>query len=532
MSDAGHLPGPLGNIARQVHARRGVDAQDAFAAAVCWWSAAIAPAARSIDWPVLVWGVFLSDVNQYTPSLSRELRQAGFEEETVGPPHLHSQPGEREVYGAVDALLGTAEAGHERSLLLTGDPLYRPPTGRRVSLHNYVFLRLAWDGKEYRPDKWQQSAPVTPPPVGVLWETSRHAWEQATRSLDAATTSRLMLFRRRSVVPAPGSVDLDGAALTELAQARAWALSQRPRVFLDATAAEMLDTIHRYEKAFAGAGPDAMLVRTHAHTHRIASVLAVADRSSLIRPQHLQAAWNLARRSCLDVQSLLGPRGTNIGAVVEDVDAQLRTIIHSHSKEISSPPSGHNSASALAGIEDDTAEQPTAASTAEVVPVRRRSTVVDSQVRDTGIVKTVKQWYGNRCQMCETVLRVPGQAGAYSEGAHIQAVGHPHNGPDRIENLLCLCPNCHIQFDNGALYLTDDLYIIDAFTHHARRQLTVDPRHDINAAHIRHHREYWTTGSLPGVVRQPNPGMVQPGPNLAVAHVMWDKNAPSPRERR
>ncbi|MFE2091597.1 HNH endonuclease [Streptomyces sp. NPDC059460] len=493
MSDADHLPGPLGDIARQVHARSGINAHDAFAAAVCWWSTSIASAVRcSMDRPVLVWGVFLSNEDQHSPSLSRALRQIGFEEEVVGPPHLQYTSGKRKVYEAVEDLLETAEPGRERSLLLTGDPLYQPAAGRRASLHDYVFLRLAWDGKEYRPYERQRSAPVAPPPVGVLWETSRRAWEQATRDVDAATTSRLMLFRRRPISPATESVDVDGAALAELAQARVWALQRRPRMLLDATAAEMLDVICHCEEAFAASGPVEALVRFPDHVHRIAAVLAVAERSPMIRSQHLQAAWALARRSCLDVQPLLEPRGIGIGEVVEDVDAQLRTAICLPSEEITGSPSGHGPASVPAHTEGDTAEQPSAESAAEVTPVRRRSVVVDSQVRDSVIVKTVKQWYGNRCQMCETVLRIPRLAGAYSEGAHIQALGHPHNGPDRVENLLCLCPNCHILFDSGALYLTDDLYVIDVFTRRPRRQLTVHPQHDIDTAHVRHHREYWT----------------------------------------
>lgn len=38
----------------------------------------------------------------------------------------------------------------------------------------------------------------------------------------------------------------------------------------------------------------------------------------------------------------------------------------------------------------------------------------------------------------------------YAEAAHIRALGSPHNGPDVIENVLCLCPNHHVLFDNGA----------------------------------------------------------------------------------
>ncbi|MEU6215105.1 HNH endonuclease [Streptomyces sp. NPDC047023] len=38
------------------------------------------------------------------------------------------------------------------------------------------------------------------------------------------------------------------------------------------------------------------------------------------------------------------------------------------------------------------------------------------------------------------------------------------NGPDIVENLLCLCPTCHVLFDTGARVLTDDLTIIDTVT--------------------------------------------------------------------
>ncbi|MEU3862859.1 HNH endonuclease [Streptomyces sp. NPDC028722] len=496
MLDADHLPGPLGDLARQVHARSGIDALDAFAAAVCWWSTAVAPTVQ-MDRPVLVWGVFLCDEDQQAPSLARTLRQVGLEDEAWGPPRTVSSTGEKEVFKAVDALLKTVDSENERSLLLTGDPLHQPFSGRRISLDDYDFLRMAWDGEEYRPYEWQQSTSMAPPPLGVLWETSRQAWQHSTRRVDTATVSRLMIFRRRPTAAIAESADVGGAsaALADLAQARVWAVDQRPRVSLDAMAAKMLSVVRGCEMAFDNLGPANALVRVHAHIHRIAAVLALAERSSVIRRQHLQVAWTLAQRSCLDLQTLLGPPGAEIGKVIENVNGQLHTVVRQPRENIASPLRGAGPALSPASTGGTTVEQPPGTTEAEAAPVQRRSRLVDSQVRDGVIVKTVKQWYSNRCQMCGTVLRVPGSIGAYSEGAHIQAVGHPHNGPDRIENLLCLCPNCHILFDNGALYLTDDLHVIDSFTNRSRFQLTVDSRHDINIAHVRHHREYWTTGN-------------------------------------
>ncbi|MFJ4518925.1 HNH endonuclease [Streptomyces sp. NPDC088770] len=506
MSETDRLSGPLGDFARQVHTRSGIDVHDAFAAAVCWWSAAVAPTVRT-DWPVLVWGVFLNDEEQYAPSLTGGLRRTGLEDEACGPPHWLSTPGEKELFEAVDNLLQTDDSGdQQRSLLLTGNPLHQPFSQRRRNLNSYLFLRQAWDGKEYRPYKRQQSAPVSPPSLGVLWETSQQAWQQSTQQVDTATVSRLLHFRRRPTAVAMESADVRGVALAELAQARAWALQRRPRMSMDATAVQMLSVIRRFETAFDAPDTAKALVRVHAHAHRIAAVLALAERSSVIRGQHLQAAWSLARRSCLDVQTLLGRPGTGIGRVVEDVDTRLRTLIGVPREDIISPPRSHEPALISAGPESGTPEQLADEVEAAAAPVRRRSVVVDSQVRDGVIVKTVKQWYSNRCQMCGTVLRVPGPIGAYSEGAHIQALGHPHNGPDRVENLLCLCPNCHIQFDSGALYLTDDLDVIDAFTHRPLHQLALDSRHDINITHVRHHREYWTTGNLPSTAAPAEPG--------------------------
>ena len=47
-------------------------------------------------------------------------------------------------------------------------------------------------------------------------------------------------------------------------------------------------------------------------------------------------------------------------------------------------------------------------------------------------------------------------AGLYAEGAHIKPLGKPHNGPDEVENILCLCPNHHVLFDRGAIGVQSD----------------------------------------------------------------------------
>jgi len=67
-------------------------------------------------------------------------------------------------------------------------------------------------------------------------------------------------------------------------------------------------------------------------------------------------------------------------------------------------------------------------------------------VRDTKIANEVKEKHQNICQICGVQLKVGGNQ-YYSEGAHIRPLGKPHDGPDIASNILCLCPNCHVQFD-------------------------------------------------------------------------------------
>ncbi|MGW1405360.1 HNH endonuclease [Streptomyces sp. NPDC002403] len=84
-------------------------------------------------------------------------------------------------------------------------------------------------------------------------------------------------------------------------------------------------------------------------------------------------------------------------------------------------------------------------------------------------VRKLKQWYQNSYQICATTLFLPSPRHRYSEAAHIRA--REHGGPDLTENLLCLCPNCHVLFDAGAYVLTDDLAAVDTVTGRLQAEL-------------------------------------------------------------
>jgi putative restriction endonuclease len=116
-------------------------------------------------------------------------------------------------------------------------------------------------------------------------------------------------------------------------------------------------------------------------------------------------------------------------------------------------------------------------------PPKRRQVTITRIIRDTEKSRKLKRLYDYSCQICGTRLDTP--AGPYAEGAHIKALGVPHNGPDIESNILCLCPNHHVLFDDGAIALADDLTVIGI-----RTQRILTCKHQIGIEFIRYHREH------------------------------------------
>jgi putative restriction endonuclease len=120
---------------------------------------------------------------------------------------------------------------------------------------------------------------------------------------------------------------------------------------------------------------------------------------------------------------------------------------------------------------------------AEYSVPNRREVRVSRIIRETEQAIAVKALYGYRCQICGTRLDCP--AGPYSEAAHVRPLGAPHNGPDTKDNILCLCPNHHVLFDNGAVSIAADLSLIGI-----EGRLSVHRNHQINQCHLAYHREH------------------------------------------
>ncbi|MFB7393562.1 HNH endonuclease [Streptomyces sp. NPDC056191] len=122
----------------------------------------------------------------------------------------------------------------------------------------------------------------------------------------------------------------------------------------------------------------------------------------------------------------------------------------------------------------------------DVGPVKRRTVSGDRPERNPEWIKRVKEWHHDTCQVCSQPLEI--LDGYYSEAAHIQGIGSPHHGPDRVSNMLCLCPNHHKQFDRLAIYIDAEWNVRrtrdDAVLYELRRH----PEHTITSSFVEYHR--------------------------------------------
>lgn len=123
----------------------------------------------------------------------------------------------------------------------------------------------------------------------------------------------------------------------------------------------------------------------------------------------------------------------------------------------------------------------------DVGPEGRMTASHDRIVRNPANVLAIKTLYDYACQACGT--RVETLAGPYAEAAHIRPLGRPHDGPDALPNMLCLCPNCHAAFDRGGWTVRGDLTIewVDGRTDHLR----VRAKHGLDLEQLSYHRALW-----------------------------------------
>jgi hypothetical protein len=97
------------------------------------------------------------------------------------------------------------------------------------------------------------------------------------------------------------------------------------------------------------------------------------------------------------------------------------------------------------------------------VPSEREDITVSRIIRDTKVARRVKQLHQFACQICGLSLQLS-DGTKYAEAHHVRPLGRPHNGPDIPENIMCLCPNHHVEMDYGVIEL-DAKYLREADGH-------------------------------------------------------------------
>ena len=113
----------------------------------------------------------------------------------------------------------------------------------------------------------------------------------------------------------------------------------------------------------------------------------------------------------------------------------------------------------------------------------RVQTTVLRIIRNSKIISDLKKLYNYNCQVCNISIKT--KSGFYAEGAHIWPLGKPHNGQDKLSNLLCLCPNHHVMFDKGVFSINDDLNLIG----NEDGKLYVHKNHKIDHECLIYHRK-------------------------------------------
>lgn len=125
---------------------------------------------------------------------------------------------------------------------------------------------------------------------------------------------------------------------------------------------------------------------------------------------------------------------------------------------------------------------------AEQGPARRIVVQTERIVRRTAFAEQVKRLHGHRCQVCG--LRLETRNGYYSEAAHIRGLGRPHNGPDDVSNVLCLCPNHHVQFDAFVIFVDENLVVRRTRKREEIGPLRQHPHHRVSQEQLKYHRRF------------------------------------------
>ncbi len=120
--------------------------------------------------------------------------------------------------------------------------------------------------------------------------------------------------------------------------------------------------------------------------------------------------------------------------------------------------------------------------------VASKSVTITRKIRDTKMIKNLKDLHLNRCQICGLEL-YKDLDNKYSEGHHLYPLGE--NGPDTSDNILILCPNHHVEFDYGAIAINPDTFLIEHINssnpYHTKEPFSLNKLHRINQDYLKYH---------------------------------------------
>lgn len=209
---------------------------------------------------------------------------------------------------------GTRRTQRGRSLLLglheLGEVLAKIERGQAGALHD--FLLNAFDGRSSWTLQLKVGKLIATDAVAVVAGASTYEWllEQLQPAMvGAGLLNRWLLFtgERRGPLALRPAIAASAVEAFQADVAQALAAVGRTELRLDDAAARLHEA--HYARAFtvqpAHALADAATARTDAHALRLSMLFAVGDASAVIRPEHVEAAWQVAEYSAAIAEDLV-----------------------------------------------------------------------------------------------------------------------------------------------------------------------------------------------------------------------------------
>ncbi|MGF9891467.1 HNH endonuclease [Priestia megaterium] len=121
---------------------------------------------------------------------------------------------------------------------------------------------------------------------------------------------------------------------------------------------------------------------------------------------------------------------------------------------------------------------------------RNKETIKYSGVkffRDLALASTLKNLYQCQCQVCKIQINTPN--GLRIQAHHIQPYNDVHKGDDCWGNMLVICPNCHLQFDELYFAIEPNTLTIHCFDEtnvfHGKK-IKLQPGHQLEYTYLKY----------------------------------------------